>query len=126
MEDIADLLDDTPAAGIQQLSPAFWLGMAQKDPRFQVGQGGLIGLAEWESVRRHSLASAMRTIVESTTGALSLTEIENLLGKLDVPVPARPTIRNDLRKAGCTSPDGGDTWCFPPRNTAKDGADNDA
>ena len=67
-EEIDTLLARAEVSRVQRLPAAFWLGMAQKDARFRVSMGGLVGLAEWEGVRRLTFASAFRRVVDEFAG----------------------------------------------------------
>ena len=58
-----------------ELDESELLGIAQQDPRFRVGRGQLIGLSQWQSLRRTTLKEAFQLLRESMSGPVGSAQL---------------------------------------------------
>ena len=83
-----------------EVDPDLLLMLAQRDERFRVSKGDLVGLGEWEGVRRLTLQVALRRIKEEFVGPWSDQELGRLVRQLlDRDFPSQ-SLRPEAIQAG--------------------------
>jgi hypothetical protein len=77
-----------------------WLSLCQKDPRFHVARGNLLGLARWGGVRRLNLTEAVKYVLNEYDGPWTIQQLLDLLSQLVGRPLHRTTVSNYVSTRG--------------------------